>query len=167
MSTEETPAVPSAGAADEALRRERDDLYDRLLRVTAEFDNYRRRTERERREWSEATTADVLREVLPTLDDLERALAASSEAAAESPAAQRLRDGIEIVRKQMVDALKRRGVEPIEAVGADFDPEWHEAVAHEPAGSGRRDGEVTAEIRRGYRIGQKLLRPAMVKVAKA
>ncbi|HVT49734.1 MAG TPA: nucleotide exchange factor GrpE [Vicinamibacterales bacterium] len=167
MSTEETPAVPSAGAPDEALRRERDDLYDRLLRVTAEFDNYRRRTERERREWSEATTADVLREVLPTLDDLERALAASSEAAADSPSVQRLRDGVEIIRKQMTDALKRRGVEPIDVVGADFDPEWHEAVAHEPAGGDRRDGEVTAEIRRGYRIGQKLLRPAMVKVAKA
>jgi molecular chaperone GrpE len=167
MSTEETPAVPPAGAADEALRRERDDLHDRLLRVTAEFDNYRRRTERERREWSDATTADVITDILPAVDDLERALAASAETAAESPAVERLRDGVALIHKQMIEALRRRGVEPIEAVGADFDPEWHEAVAHEPAGEDRHDGEITAEIRRGYRIGRKLLRAAMVKVATA
>jgi molecular chaperone GrpE len=167
MSTEETPPVPAAGAADEALRRERDDLHDRLLRVTAEFDNYRRRTERERREWSEATAAEVLGDLLPTVDDLERALAASSDAADESPAVERLRAGVALIHKQMIEALRRRGVEPIDAVGADFDPEWHEAIAHEPAGDDRRDGEITAEIRRGYRIGTKLLRAAMVKVATA
>jgi molecular chaperone GrpE len=167
MSTDETPAVPAAGATDEALRRERDELHDRLLRVTAEFDNYRRRTDRERREWSDATAADVLGDLLPTVDDLERALAASADAAAESPAVERLREGVGLIHKQMIEALRRRGVEPIDTVGADFDPEWHEAVAHEPAGDAWREGEITTEIRRGYRIGKKLLRAAMVKVATA
>ena len=75
-------------------------------------------------------------------------------------------NGVELIRRQLLEVLRRRGVEPLDVVGQDFDPEWHEAVADEPA-NGRRDGEITAEIRRGYRIGQRLLRPAMVKVAKA
>jgi len=73
---------------------------------------------------------------------------------------------VELTRKQLLDALKRRGVEPLEVVGTTFDPAWHEAIAHEPA-EGRQDGEITGEVRRGYRIGQRLLRPAMVRVAKA
>ena len=154
-----------AGPADAelALQRERDDLQDRLLRTAAEFDNYRKRTEREKREWSDATTAEVLRDVLPILDDLERALAAPP---AEDGGDTGLRAGLELIRRQFGEALKRRGVEPIEAIGQDFDPLWHEAVAHQPA-DGRRDGEITDELRRGYRIGQRLLRPAQVRVAKA
>jgi molecular chaperone GrpE len=108
----------------------------------------------------------VIREFLPVVDDLERALAAPIEA---GPAAERvavLRDGVELIRRQLHDALKRRGVEALEVVGQLFDPQWHEALAQEPA-NGRRDGEITAEIRRGYRIGQRLLRPALVKVAQA
>ena len=154
-----------AGPADAelALQRERDELQDRLLRTAAEFDNYRKRTEREKREWSDATTAEVLLVVLPILDDLERALAAPT---AEDGRDAGLRSGVELIRRQFAEALKRRGVEPIEAIGQDFDPMWHEAVAHRPA-DGHRDGEITDELRRGYRIGQRLLRPAQVRVAKA
>jgi molecular chaperone GrpE len=148
--------------AEVALQRERDELQDRLLRTAAEFDNYRKRTEREKREWSDATTADVLRDVLPVLDDLERALATPSSEQGDAS----LRAGLDLIRRQFLETLKRRGVEPIEAIGLDFDPMWHEAVAHEPA-NGRRDDEITGELRRGYRIGQRLLRPAQVRVAKA
>jgi len=150
-----------AGARD-ALQRERDDLYDRLLRVTADFDNYRKRTERERRELSDAVAADIVRDILPAVDDLERALAAP--AGDESAAA--YRRGVELIHRQLLDALRKRGVEPLDVVGQMFDPNWHEAVAHDPA-EGRRDGEITAELRRGYRVGARLLRPAQVKVAKA
>jgi molecular chaperone GrpE len=66
----------------------------------------------------------------------------------------------------LIEALRRRGAEPFDSIGQDFDPSWHEALASEPA-NGRRDGEIVAEIRRGYRIGARLLRPALVKVAKA
>jgi molecular chaperone GrpE len=163
MQNDETPVgsvdIPSA---DETLRRERDDFYDRLLRVTAEFDNYRKRTDRERRERSEAAGVDVIRDLLPIVDDLERALAVS----AESGTGGSLHEGVELIHRQVLELLRRRGVEPFESVGHDFDPEWHEAVAHEPAGD-RRDGEVTAEVRRGFRSGDRLLRPAMVRVAKA
>lgn len=150
--------------ADDSLRKERDELYDRLLRSTAEFDNYRKRTERERREWSDAAAADVIRDLLPVVDDLDRALAASADRV--SPDSTALRTGVELIRRQLMEMLKRRNVEPTVVVGQTFDPEWHEAVASEPA-DGRPDGLIVAEIRRGYRIGAKLLRAAMVKVTKA
>jgi molecular chaperone GrpE len=156
------PAGREAGAeSPDALRQERDDLQDRLLRTAAEFDNYRKRTDRERRDLTDAVAADLIRDLLPAVDDLERALSAS----AGSPDAV-LRSGVELIHKQILETLRRRGVEPYDSVGLDFDPAWHEALTSEPA-DGRRDGEITAEIRRGYRIGTRLLRPALVKVAKA
>lgn len=157
----QTDTSPEAG--DSQLQRDRDELHDRLLRVTAEFDNYRKRTERERRELSEAIAGDIVREILPAIDDLERALATP---AADEPAVA-YRRGVELIHRQLLDVLRKRGVEPLQTIGKDFDPNWHEAVAHDPALDGRRDGEITAELRRGYRIGQRLLRPAQVKVAKA
>jgi len=144
-----------------ALRRERDDLYDRLLRSAAEFDNYRKRTDRERRELSDAVSADLIRDLLPAVDDLERALAASAGSPDQS-----LRAGLELIHRQLLDVMRRRGAEPFDSVGQDFDPTWHEAIASEPA-NGRRDGEITAELRRGYRNGSRLIRAAQVKVAKA
>lgn len=154
---------PAIAGDDEltALRRERDELHDRLLRSVAEFDNYRKRTERERRELAERALAAVVEDLLPIVDDLERALAA-----AEDRADQSLRDGVVLIHRGLLDLLRRRGVEPFDAVGQMFDPEWHEAVAGEPA-DGRPDGEITRELRRGYRIGQRLLRAAQVTVAKA
>jgi len=156
-------AKTTAGSADtaDALRQERDDLQDRLLRTAAEFDNYRKRTDRERRELSDAVAGDLMRDIIPVIDDLERAMAAATESADPS-----LRAGVELIHRQLVEVLRRRGAEPFESVGQDFDPVWHEALASEPA-DGRRDGEITAEIRRGYRLGARLLRPALVKVAKA
>jgi len=167
MSSEDTSVQPGdPGTAEDTLLRERDDLRDRLLRTAAEFDNYRKRTERERREISEHVAADVIRDLLPVLDDLERALVAPVETGPGIERASALRDGVDLIRRQLQDVLKRRGVEALEVVGQIFDPQWHEALAQEPA-NGRRDGEITAEIRRGYRIGQRLLRPALVKVAQA
>ena len=160
--TDEILAPPSL----EALQKERDDLHDRLLRTTAEFDNYRKRTERERRELSDAVSADIVRDVLPAVDDLERALAAAA-AVTQDEAGAAFQRGIELIHRRLLDALRKRGVEPIDVIGLDFDPNWHEAVGHDQATGGRRDGEITAELTKGYRIGQRLLRPAQVKVAKA
>lgn len=142
------------------LQKQRDDYYDRLLRKTAEFDNYRKRTDRERQQLSEAAAADLLQELLPLVDDLERALKADTGAESEV-----LHRGVELIHKQLLDVLRKRGVRAIDVVGADFDPHYHMAVAHEPA-EGRRDGEIIEEFRRGYMLGDRLLRPAMVKVAK-
>ncbi len=165
MSNDDVSKTTAEGAADESLRQERDELYNRLLRTAAEFDNYRKRTERERREQAEFAASTLILDLLPLIDDLERALAAPVEAEPGSPLAT-FRSGIELIHRQFLDVLRRRGVEPLEVAGKDFDPEWHEAISTEPA-PGRRDGEITAEIRRGYRMGEKLLRPAMVKVARA
>jgi molecular chaperone GrpE len=161
----ETAPAAVAALADPAvaeLKRQRDEYYDRFLRKAAELDNYRKRVERERRELEELAAADLIRELLPLVDDLERALAA--EVTAEAVGA--YRQGIELIYRQLLDVLRRRGVTPIEAVGRDFDPRYHQAVIHEPSDT-HRDGEVIAELRRGYRLGDRLLRPALVKVAKA
>ena len=156
-------AEPAGAAPDELeeLRRERDALQDRLLRTAAEFDNFRRRVERERRETIEFAAADTLADILPIIDNLERALHAPV-----GPDGEGLRKGVELIHRQMLDLLRKRGAKPIETVGTDFDPNVHEAVAYEPSES-HRDGEVMAELQRGYTIGNRLLRPAMVKVAKA
>lgn len=153
------------GAATEAMdpedvQRQRDEYYDLLLRKTAEFDNYRKRIDRERQSTAQSAAADLIEELLPLVDDLERALKAEAPAAAET-----YRQGVELIYRQLLDALKRRGVRPIEALGADFDPHYHQAVSHEPA-QDRREGEVIEEFRRGYMLGDRLLRPSMVKVAK-
>jgi molecular chaperone GrpE len=160
----ETPAAdPSAVLAEEvtALRHERDALHDRLLRQAAEFDNFRKRGERERREMVEYAAARLLQELLPIVDDFERALQADAGSGADA-----YRQGLEIIHRQLMDLLRNRGVTPIETVGADFDPHIHQAVDYEEAPD-RREGEVVAEFRRGYRLGDRLLRPALVKVAKA
>jgi molecular chaperone GrpE len=152
---------PPDPEAQEALQRERDDLQDRLLRVTAEYDNYRKRTDRERRELSDAVAADLARDLLPALDDLERALAAPAR-----PGDQALRAGVELIHRQLLEALRRRNIAPFESVGQQFDPSWHEALSMEAA-PGKPDGEILSEVRRGYRVGSRLLRPALVQVAKA
>ena len=165
------PVETGEAAAEDpaqALRAERDDLYDRLLRTTADFDNYRKRIERERREVSEAATADLIRDLLPVVDDLERALAnsAAEDTEGEADRDSSLRRGIELIHKHLLEVLRRRGVEPFDSVGQQFDPAWHEAISHE-TGSNRPEGEIIGEVRRGYRLGQRLLRPSQVRVAKA
>jgi molecular chaperone GrpE len=160
-----TSAPDATQTSEEALRQERDELQDRLLRTAAEFDNYRKRTERERREQAELAAADLIRDLLPIIDDMERALAAPLDPGA-SPQVASYREGIELIRRQFLEVLRRHGVEPLDVIGRDFDPAWHESIGHDRA-DGRREGEITTELRRGYRIGQRLLRPAMVKVAQA
>jgi molecular chaperone GrpE len=158
VATEESPQ-PAVGSDE--VRRQRDEYYDLLLRKTAEFDNYRKRTDRERLALAESAASDLIKELLPLVDDMERALKA--DATADS--AESYRRGVELIYRRLMDILRKRGVTPIEALGADFDPYYHQAVAHDPA-DGHRDGEIIEEFRRGYMLGERLLRPAMVKVAK-
>jgi molecular chaperone GrpE len=143
------------------LQRERDDYYDRWVRKTAEFDNYRRRVERERREQADQSVVDLLQELLLVVDDFDRALTVDP---GESGAA--FRKGVELMHTKLHDLLKKSGVKPIQALGADFDPNVHQAVMHDSSPE-HREGEVIGELRRGYTINGRLLRPAMVKVAKA
>ncbi len=160
------PAEPSplADATETELaaaKRERDDYHDRLLRKAAEFDNYRRRVERERREHTDQEVVDLLQELLLVVDDFDRALAVEPGKGATAYS-----KGVELIHAKLHDLLRKQGVRPIEALGADFDPTRHQAVVHETSAE-HRDGEVIGELRRGYMRGDRLLRPAMVKVAKA
>ena len=156
-------AVAADGQASiEELQRQRDDYYDRLLRKAAEFDNFRKRTERERQALSEAAAADLIQDLLPLVDDLERALKADPG----TEGAEAYRRGVELIHRQLTEVLRKRGVRPIEAIGANFDPHFHQAVVHQPSAE-HRDGEIIEEFRRGYMLGERLLRPSMVKVAKA
>jgi len=160
-----TPKNVALQEDPEQILKERDDYRDRLLRSIAEFDNYRKRIERERRELAEFVSFEILHDLLPLVDDLERALAAAGpagESTAQTVASYRA--GVELIHKQLAELLRKRNVTPIEAKGADFDPHVHQAVATEPSDS-HRDNEVIEELRRGYRLGERLLRPAMVKVA--
>jgi len=169
----ETDPPGSTTESTEDLTRERDELRERLLRTAAEFDNFRKRTERERRELREAAAVDLIRDLLPVVDDLERALAATAPAEADSKAEpdaagalEDFRTGVDLIHRQLLDVLRRRGVEPLDVLDRPFDPNWHEAVAYEPVAD-RPDGQILGEVRRGYRLGDRLLRPAMVRVAKA
>ena len=151
----------AADSALDALHREKQALQDRLLRTAAEFDNYRKRVERERVERRDSAEADLLGDFLPIVDDLERALQAPAGGDADA-----YRRGVELIHRQLADLLRRRGVTPIDTLGKDFDPRYHQAVMHD-ASSEHREGEVIEELRRGYMLGERLLRAAMVKVAKA
>jgi len=154
---EEAPASPAL--AD--VQRERDDYHDRWLRKSAEFDNYRKRIERERREQGDQAINSMLQELLLVVDDFDRALTVDASEGGES-----YRKGVELIHAKLNDLLRKQGVRPFDAIGADFDPNLHQAVVHEES-SEHRDGEVIGELRKGYMIGDRLLRPAMVKVAKA
>jgi len=154
-----SPELDSAGV--EALRDELARCQDRLLRTAAEFDNYRKRTERERREHADRSVADLLLDLTGVVDDFERALGAD----AGGGSVEAYRQGVELIHRRLIEVIGRRGVTPIDAVGADFDPNLHQAVTTVPAGD-CRDGEVVEQFRRGYMIGERLLRPAMVKVAR-
>lgn len=164
----ETPAAGATGEAaasgDDLAKAidEREQLRDRLLRTTAEFDNFRKRVDRDRREMADRAAESLLLDLLPVVDDLERALAV--EATGEG--AEAYRRGVELIHKQLAELLARRGVAVLDALGADFDPRLHQSVASEPA-DGHRDGEVVAVLRAGYLLNDRLLRPAMVKVAQA
>ena len=153
---------PSAELSEiETLKRERDENYDRLLRKTAEFENYRRRVERERREQADRAVVELLEELLLVVDDFDLALTVDAGESAAS-----YRKGVELIHTKLHDMLRKLGVKPIEALNADFDPNFHQAVVHEPSAE-HRENEVIGELRKGYTLNDKLLRPALVRVAKA
>jgi molecular chaperone GrpE len=155
------PGVPDAGlgATCEQLRREKQELYDRLLRKQAELDNARKRWQREKEEFVQHATADLVRALLPVLDGFERALKHRDENVSSQ-----FYEGVELIHRQLMDVLTRAGVSAVPAEGKLFDPHLHQAVEAVEA-PGRRDQEIVEELQRGYTLRQRLLRPAIVKVA--
>ncbi len=159
-----TVATPSAGLTGEhaelqKLSAERDTLLDRLARMQAEFDNARKRAAREQRDYREYAVADAVKGLLPTLDSLERALQAGSAERSE------LRNGVELIYKQLLDALGKLGLRSIQAQGELFDPHVHEAIEMVET-TEAKDHQILEELQRGYKLKDRLLRPAMVRVAR-
>jgi molecular chaperone GrpE len=162
------PAVAELIATRAELKRveaERADLADQLARRQADFENYRKRVERERGETYNRMVGDVVSRLLPVLDNLRRALdTEASQQAGESEEFRHFLQGVELIYKQLSDVLESLGLQPVAALGQPFDPHVHEAVITEQTDDYEPD-TVIQELVRGYRLGEKLLRPAIVKVA--
>ncbi len=152
-------AADEAPAGDElqALRREVAELNQALLRRRADFENYRKRVERDRGAASAEAEAGVLRQLLGTVDNLERALGAQD-------AGEALREGVQLTHRELLALLESLGVETLDPIGRRFDPAEHQAILHEPA-EGFEPGSVAQVFRKGFRYRDRLLRPALVKVA--
>jgi molecular chaperone GrpE len=157
-------ADESAASETEKLRAERDALLDRLARLQAEFDNARKRAVREQQDFREFAAADVIKNFLPILDSFERALKAGGDSNSNSNSND-FRNGIELIYRQFQDALQKIGVQPIVSVGQPFDPRVHEAVEMVDT-TEVPDHHVLDELQRGYKYKERLLRPAMVRVAR-
>jgi molecular chaperone GrpE len=142
----------------EKLKAERDSLLDRLARQQAEFDNARKRTVREQQEFRDYAAADALKSLLPVVDSLDRALQVKSEA-------EEFRNGVDLIYKQLQSALAKLSVHPIASKGEPFDPHYHEAIEMVET-TEAPDHHVVEELQRGYKYKDRLLRPAMVKVAR-
>ncbi len=153
-----TTENPESGLELEAVLAERDRYLDQLQRTAADFANYRRRIEQERAQQRLAANEQLLREIVPVLDDLQRGLGALPPDQQES----KLAEGMRWVEQKFLTTLKKHGVTPIEALGQSFDPSVHEAVEADPAGG----DTVVAVYAPGYRLGDGILRPAMVKVGR-
>jgi molecular chaperone GrpE len=130
---------------------------DSWLRSQAEFQNYRRRIERDNEMMHATMKGDIIKKVLPVLDDLERALQ-------NRPADDSWAGGIELIARKFQNILENEGVKKLEALGAEFDPNFHEAISHEPA-DGVKSGHVIGVVQNGYMIGDRVIRPALVRVA--
>ncbi len=141
------------------LKTERDTLLDRLARLQAEFENARKRSAREQQEFREYALADAVKELLPTLDSFERALQTSGGEKSD------FRGGVELIHKQLQDALIKLGLRPIPARGEPFDPHLHQAIEMIETREAP-DHHVLDELQRGYKLKDRLLRPSMVRVAR-
>src|SRR5579875_2582658 len=151
----ETASVPQEEY--DRLKSERDLLFDRLARLQAEFDNARKREAKERNDFRDYAVANAVEQFLPVVDNFQLALKSTGSA-------EQLRAGVELIVKQMDEALRALNVQPVEAVGAAFDPRVHEAIEMVERPD-LPDHQVFEEVRRGYKIKERLLRPALVRVA--
>jgi molecular chaperone GrpE len=151
----ETASVPQEEY--DRLKAERDQLFDRLARLQAEFDNSRKRESKDRSDFRDFAVSNTVEQFLPVLDNFQLALKSTGSA-------EQLRTGVELIVKQMEEALRTLNVQPVETIGSTFDPRFHEALDMVER-TDLPDHQVFDEVRRGYRIRDRLIRPALVRVA--
>src|SRR5581483_927013 len=158
-STSAQASVPTELVSElEKLRMERDSLLDRLVRMQVEFDNARKRVVKEQQDFRDYAFVDTIKTIIPVLDSFDLALK-------NSPEKSEFHAGVELIHKQLLDALAKLGVRQISAKGEQFDPRYHEAIEMIDT-EDAEDHEVLEELQRGYKLKDRLLRPAMVKVAR-
>lgn len=159
-------SVEEAAADGEGQRDPQEDmeqLRDQFLRLNADFDNYRKRMQRDREDWSRYASQSFMEKLLPVVDNLDAAVSAMANVSQE---VKTVAEGFLMIHKQLVEALNQEGLAEIPALGALFDPNIHEAVMTVRPGENEADGQVVMVIRKGYMFKDKVLRPAMVQVAK-
>ncbi|MGE5653649.1 MAG: nucleotide exchange factor GrpE [Bacillota bacterium] len=162
----QTPAQDATLSSEEiavlqAKASERDDLQQRLLRLQADFDNFRRRTQREKEDLAEYASQKLISSLLPIIDNFERALNITSS----NDECKGILQGVQMINRQLVDQLQKEGLTAMDAQGQPFDPNVHEAVM-QVAADGVEDNTVVEVLQKGYRLKDRVIRPAMVKVAR-
>ena len=165
----EIPVIPLADEAPEMVAEPPEGgpaadpaaLLERLMRLQAEFEHFRKRSVRERAEWESRAKEMIILDLLPVVDSFDRALAGSPVSSEEAG----LRDGMMLVHKQLLDALRGHGIEPIEAIGEPFDPNLHEAFLSRPAEETEKPGTIVEEFATGYRLNDRVIRPTKGVVA--
>ena len=157
--------VPVAESSDPLSEKEKEleEARNRLLRLHADFDNFRKRSQKEKEEWYQYASVGILEKLLPVVDNFERALTSLDT---QSEEVQGLLAGINMIYRQLVETLQKEGLEAILSVGEIFDPNLHEAILQVPQEEGQQDSQVVEELRKGYRFKERVLRPTLVKVAK-
>ncbi|MBV8979044.1 MAG: nucleotide exchange factor GrpE [Alphaproteobacteria bacterium] len=165
--TAENEASPAPAEETEALRAELAEMRDRMLRALADAENTRRRAEREKQDASQYAIARFARDMLQIADNFARAMAACppEQREAADPQVKAVLDGVEATERQLLQALQQHGVKQIDTADGKFDPNLHQAIAEVP-GNGKPGGSIVDVVQPGYTIGERLLRPAMVTVAR-
>lgn len=142
---------------------ELEETKERILRLHADFDNYRKRMQKEKEDWFLYASQGVLEKLLPVVDNLERALEVVENMTEET---KNLFSGFALIKRQLTEVLEKEGVYPVAALGEKFDPNIHEAIMQVPPIDGQDDNQIVEELRKGYRYKERILRPSLVKVAK-
>jgi molecular chaperone GrpE len=166
LRVEPEPLTPEQIDELKSLAAKADEHWDRLLRTTADFENFRKRAAREKQEALRYANEGLIAKLMPVLDGFDLALAAARTGAPGADSAQSLSTGVAMVYQQLKSALAEAGLEEIDALGQPFDPRWHEAVSQTETAEAP-EGQVLQQIRKGYKLRDRLLRPAVVIVAKA
>jgi len=159
----EAGASGAAAGQAEQTALELAQTKDQLLRLSADFDNFRKRTQKDKEDWSHYAVQNLLEKFLPILDGLDNAIAAVGSA---GPETQKVLDGFLMIHKQFSDILQQEGLKEIQALNQPFDPNFHEAVIHAAPEEGQADNQVVMVLRKGYTYRERLIRPSMVKVTK-
>jgi molecular chaperone GrpE len=162
---EEGPLTPEQIEELKSRAAKADENWERLLRTTADFENFKKRAAREKTESAQYASASLLQKVLPVLDNFEMALAATKNAEAPAGGIASLQSGVQMIQQQLKNVLAEVGLEEIEAAGQKFDPALHEAVSQQESAEVPED-HVLQQLRKGYKFKERLLRPATVVVAK-